>query len=429
MKLPRFGYINRIAICIALLSAWVLPSYADLVSPRDLYHHAWQTIKEKYYDTTLREVHWDELEHKYDAQMSTIDDAHKYIREMISTIDDPTIKFLSPEEYAEDTDVDRATIVGIGINLMRLSDKADLVITRVIDGSPAQKAGVKAGDRILKVDNMDVAGKGPVTVSKFIRGVSGSTVTLTVKRENETKVIPVIRTEIKVKSVTTKITPQGIGIIYLHTLKFSSVPAQFREAVEEMRKATYLVIDVQDNDGGSLPNAIKIANMLLEKGTIATTDIKGVKQVDTASGAPLTQQPILLLVNEETTAEAEVLAAALKDNGRAFVLGAKTGGRGLARAIIKLPDGSGVKLPVGRYLTPKGEEINRFGIEPNTVLKSGLDKKGNLDAAMDYLSKKLNETSAEKKAPEGSGEQKKPTVDAEKKESVPPVREPKPLGN
>ena len=349
--------------------------------PRDIYHRAWKLVYENYYEKDYNGVDWRKLEHKYDSKIQTVDDAHKYIKVMLKTLNDPYTRFLDPRAYKDESDAIDAKIVGIGINLMQKNHR--LMITRTIDDGPAEEAGVRAGDEIIGIDGSNAVGITPEQAAERIRGQAGSPVALKLRRKTgEEKNVNIVRREIVIKAVKAEMLKNNIGKIKLSTFISNDAAREFRHALRKFQRADGLVIDLRDNPGGLLSNALEIADMLLEHGAIVSTISRNGKHTDIASGVPITHQPLVVLVDQESASASEILASALRDNKRAKLVGTKTYGKGLVQEINRLPGGAAIHITVSRYLTPSGADINKVGVHPDIMVNK---KEAQLETAIAHL--------------------------------------------
>ncbi len=331
-------------------------------------------------------INWFEYEHKYDDQIQNSDDAFKAIKKMLECLKDPYTRFLDARAFQDENDAIDAHIVGIGINLQQSKDQAHLIITRTIENSPAERAGLAPGDELVAINNTSALGISPEQAAEHIRGKAGTTVKLAVKHAGNPEVVQITRQEIEIRAVQVKMFDSGIGYIQLSTFISSDAAREFRHALARLSGAKGIILDLRNNPGGLLANALEMADMLLDGGTIVSTISRRGRHTDISSGQPLTRQPIVVLVDEESASASEILASAIKDNGRGIILGTRTYGKGLVQEINRLPGGAAVHITVSRYLTANGSDINKVGIEPDILIENKTDQ---VNVAYAYLKEKI----------------------------------------
>lgn len=360
--------VTSILLIVLMLGMHTCVLAAQL-KPREIYHRAWALVRDNYFDPTFNGVDWSSFEHKFDDRIRTEADAEKYTREMLWTLKDPSTGFLNRKALEDNRSKRLARIVGIGINLKSMNN--DLVVTRTVVSGPAELAGVKAGDVIVAINGASSIGITPEQAAQRIRGEVGKSVDLSLKRVGTEKELQVKipRREITIASVSTKLL-DDLGYIQVVTLESNDTAREFRQALRKFASAKGLIIDLRNNSGGLLANSLDIADMLLERGPICSTFGRKVRHTDISTGAPLTHQPIVVLIDRETSSQAEILAAALKDNGRAAVVGEPTGGRGMYVETFDVTEGVGLQVSVGKFITPAGSELNKIGIQPDVTVKN-----------------------------------------------------------
>ena len=346
---------------------------------------------------------------------------HKLISEAIKGMVrglDPHSSFMTKEEYEELMLETKGSFSGIGIEIT-LKDNI-LTVVSPIEGTPAFKVGIKAGDKIIKVENKSTKDMTLMEAVKTIRGAKGSKVNLTVLRKGELEplVFSITRDVIPLISVRHfLLTPD---ICYVRISNFQSKTAHdLSEALEDVEKGHQLkgmILDLRNNPGGLLSQAIEVSDLFLNSGIIVSTKGRNpaqdiiAKARDNVTGR---NYPILVLVNGGSASAAEIVAGALKDNKRALILGTRTFGKGSVQTIMPLPDGSGLRLTTALYYTPSGISIQSSGIDPDITLAfvppdDKIEKKPihflreeNLEGHM------LNKTEKNKKATEKAPEEKK----------------------
>ncbi|MBX9689983.1 MAG: PDZ domain-containing protein [Candidatus Obscuribacterales bacterium] len=352
--------------------------------PRDVYHKAWELVRDTYYEPTFNNQNWAAWEHKYDADIRTVADAHKDIKVMLESLKDPYTRFLDPQSFKDESDAINAKIVGIGINLV--NKDGHLVVTKTIDNSPAQNAGMQQKDEIVAIDGQNAVGFTPEQAAEKIRGKAGTAVQIAVRRGDSEKKFDITRAEITIHAVSYKVLDHNIGYIQLSTFISNDAAREFKTALEKLSRTDGLIVDLRDNPGGLLSNSLEIADMLLDGGVIVSTVGRNGRSVDTASGNPVSHQPIAVLVDDESASASEILAGALKDNQRATIIGTHTYGKGLVQEINHLPGGAAVHITVSKYLTPAGTDINQKGVQPDILVS---DKEQQDNVAITFLKEKI----------------------------------------
>lgn len=382
-QLKRIVSVFTLA-CLAL--AGLQPASGHRSQPVDTYHRAWQLVHDNYYDANFNGRNWADYEHKYDSQIKTQADAQKYLKVMLESLNDPYTRFLDQRAFQDENDAIDARIVGIGINLQQSKDLQRLIVTRTIEGGPAETSGVRSGDEIVAIDGSSAIGMTPEQAADKIRGRAGSPVQLSLKSKTDVHTVNIVRQEIVIHAVSARMLENNIGYINLSTFISNDAAREFKQALAKLSHADGLVVDLRDNPGGLLSNALEISDMLLEGGAIVSTVSRHGRHTDIASGEPCTRQPIVVLVDEESASASEILASALKDNGRAVVVGNRTYGKGLVQEINRLPGGSAIHITVSRYLTPAGNDINKVGVIPDIT---ETDKTKQMKVALTCLKDKI----------------------------------------
>lgn len=311
------------------------------------------------------------------AYVEPVDDARlmqSAVRGLLFELD-PHSVYLDKAAAADFAEGARGAYEGIGVELQR-QPNGTLRVIAPIDGTPAARAGVKAGDVIVAID-----GK-PFKVdegdsSAPLRGEAGSTVTLTILREGRDKPleIPVTRETIRIASVRSRMLEPGYGYVRISAFQADTADAFARE-LDALRTQAGgalrgLVIDLRSNPGGLLTAAVQIADDLLERGQIVSTRGRIAiteAQFSATPGDRLDGAPVVVIVDAGSASASEVLAGALADHGRARIVGSRTFGKGSVQTLLPLDNGDSVKLTTARYYTPKGRSIQAAGIAPDVVL-------------------------------------------------------------
>ena len=357
-----------------LLFGCIIHNNVMAYSPVDLYDQVWRLVNAKYVDQTNNSQNWQKWRHKYDDKILTNEDAYVAINTMIASLNDPYTKFLDPKEFAEETSSIKGSLKGIGIQIAVKDGK--LTVIAPIEDTPAEKAGLKADDEILEIDGKSTKG---ITVDKAadqIRGKEGTQVRLLVKRKDqEPKLYTITRANIEIKSISQKLPenitmPSDISYIRLSSFISRNAGTEFRSILEQGYNKKGFIIDLRSNPGGLLSNAIYISDMFLDNGVIVSTvDRDGYRETQNATRGVVTRKPVVVLINKGSASASEIFSGAMKDNGRAVIVGEQSFGKGLVQEINKLPYESGINITIQKYLTPNGTDINKKGITPDVVVK------------------------------------------------------------
>lgn len=297
---------------------------------------------------------------------------------MVKSLEDPYSVYYTQEEKQKVMEESAGAYVGIGAYVSMDKDTGLAKLSGIIEGTPAEEAELRAGDLIYKVDDKSTEGEELTEVVKRIKGKEGTTVHLTLIRENEKDYLEkdLVRSSVKANTVRHEMLEDHIG--YIQILEFDDVTTdQFAEAMAVLKESgmTSLILDLRGNPGGNLGTVVDIAGMLLPKGLVVyTQDRNGNRKEYFSDGKREIQIPMVVLVNEYSASASEILAGSIQDYGKGTLLGTTTYGKGIVQQLLSLTDGSAVKLTISTYYTPKGRNIHGIGIEPDIVCE--LDKEG-----------------------------------------------------
>ena len=371
-KRDRRGTAARVLVLAVLLAATALGSFylgrsqspASLgVEDRQslaLYAEALDTVRDDYVD-----------QQALDPEKQT----YGAIEGMLDTLGDKGhTRFLTPEERAQNEEGLSGTYVGIGVQLEAEGD--EVVVATPIEGSPADRAGIRSGDVLMAVNGESVRGEDISEIVERVKGPEGTAVRLTVLRGEEERKFDLERAEIKSPVVSWALI-EGTDVAHVFLSSFSDESArELRGAFEEARSAgaRRFVLDLRNNPGGRLDQAVEMAGYFLEPGSVAYVRKEasdGREEVEVEGEPGLTDAPLAVLINEGSASSSEILAGALRDNGRATAIGKTTFGTGTVLSEFVLRDGSSILLGVAEWLTPKGDFIRETGIAPDVEVKLG----------------------------------------------------------
>ena len=363
----------------------------EQISPQKLFDKTWKIVKKSYYDTNMNEQDWSRWKAHYQGKIMTEEDAYVAINTMLASLNDPYSKFMSKKEFAELNSSIASKITGIGVNIF--SNAGKITILNVIEGTPASVADLKTGDIIFAVNKKEVSGMTISDVAGLVRGPENSMVELTVLRDDKKITKNIKRKEIKIKTVKSSV-DKNIGYIQIMSFIGSTTSNEFLEALEKTKKTDGLILDLRGNPGGLLPNAVFIANLFIPEGRIVSVVGRNeFKQDLSAQKTNFTvDKPLIVLIDHSSASASEILSGALRDYNKAKLIGTKTYGKGMVQEVLSLPNETGLNLTIAKYLTPKGTDINKKGIEPDVNIELTFDDlKKNNDAQLIVAKRMMND--------------------------------------
>lgn len=288
---------------------------------------------------------------------------------------DPHTNFMPPEIYKEFENETSGEFGGLGVELT-VQDGVLTVISPIED-TPAWKAGIKAGDKIVEIDGVSTKGYSLVEAAQKMKGKRGEKIRLGIFRQGfeQPQVFEITRGVVRIKSA--KYTDLGDGYAYIRLTSFIEnstdlIERELNEHIKKYKAVNGLILDLRKNPGGLLDQAVKISDLFLKEGVIVSTMGRNEKEKEVLyakDSGTYPDFPIIVLIDEYSASASEIVAGALQDNKRALVMGRKSFGKGSVQSVVKLGDGSGLKLTVGRYYTPSGKSIQSEGIMPDVELK------------------------------------------------------------
>lgn len=329
---------------------------------------------------------------------------------------DPHSAYLKPENYREFRDETDGSFTGIGIRIT-LEDGVITVISPIAD-TPADKAGIKSHDKILKIDGVPTKGKTPFDAVKIMRGPKGTEVTLSIFRDGweTSRDFTLRRSEIPLLSVKSMLLKPGFG--YLRIANFQrNTTNELKQHLDDLQESSPLqgiILDLRNNPGGLLDQAVSVSDLFLEQGLIVYTRGRN-KDQDLTFEAKATNTlgrfPLVLLVNEGTASASEIVAGAVQDHRRGVIVGTKTFGKGSVQSIIPLNDGAGLKMTTAHYYTPLGRSIQVTGITPDVTVK--VQNGGSTETVKTNSSRTTREADLENHfSPQGDGSPEAAQTDA-----------------
>ncbi|MEL7649168.1 MAG: S41 family peptidase [Sedimentibacter sp.] len=300
----------------------------------------------------------------------------------LQALKDPYTQFLSKEEFAALMQDTEGSYEGIGVYITA-SDDNKIVIVSPIEDTPAEKAGLKTGDKIIRINGTEYTAEQIDDAVKVMKGEPGTSVTITVQRENsdggqQVFDIQINREKIRIKTIKPAMLEDGVGYIRITTFDMQTAE-DFKVAYQDLKNKGMksLVIDLRYNPGGIIDATVDISNMFMGEGVVTYTKTKAGEMEYFKSDKEAEDLPIVLLINEGSASASEIMAGALKDTKRATLIGTKSFGKGIVQRVQRFgSDGEGIKMTVSEYFTPNGVNIHGIGIEPDIEIKLPEDAKG-----------------------------------------------------
>lgn len=344
---------------------------AKIVDPEQLYKRVWVLIREEFYDQKYNNQDWNRWQHRYDGKLKTLDDSHKAIESMLASLGDRYTRFLDRDAFDDERGQIEARLYGVGIQI-GMDKTHKVVVIAPIDNTPASRAGLMPGDEIAEINGKPTKGMSVEDAAKQIKGPKGTEVSLGLMRAGKPVKVSMKRDEIHIAAVqTAKMITPDVGYIRLTSFISQDANKEMLKALSDLAGAKGIVLDLRDNPGGLLTNAIEISNMFLEgrQDIVSTVDKDGYKTPAVSDGRPITRQPLVVLINKGSASASEIASGAVHDNNRALLVGEKSFGKGLVQGITRLADETGVNVTIARYLTPNETDINKKGIVPDVTVE------------------------------------------------------------
>ncbi len=292
---------------------------------------------------------------------------------IMAGLEDPYSVYYTAEEYADLQEETSGEYVGIGAVVTQGENMA-VTIVRPIPGSPAEEVGLKAEDIVVQVGDVEITDQDLQSVVDMIRGEDGTTIYIKIYRpsENEYMEFDVTRRKVENLTVYAEILEDNIGYIQVQQF-YDNTDEEFIAAVKDMQSKNVkgIIVDVRDNPGGLLTSVVNMCDFIMEEGPILTTKDKNgriISKYDSTDEESL-DIPMVVLVNGNSASASEIFAGALKDTGKAELVGTTTYGKGIVQSVIPLSDGTAIKITIAKYFTPAGNDIHQVGVEPDYIVE------------------------------------------------------------
>lgn len=371
--LPLLG-----ALLLVALAAWQLPAGMAAKPDQDTYRHL---------ETFANVLHI--IQQSYVEEVDPEEAIQGAIRGMLQSLD-PHSSFLRVDDFRDLQMETKGSFTGIGIEIT-MRDGV-LTVVSPIEGTPAHRQGLRAGDQIVRIDGETTKDISLMDAVRKLRGPQGTEVVVSIMREGwgEFRDIKIVRDVIPIHSVRSKWLEPGYAHIRISNFQ-AKTTRDFRQAIDDLQKEHQIkgvILDLRNNPGGLLDQAVQLSDLFLPRGVIVSTKGRIREQnmvFEAKNSGPNYRFPLVVLVNEGSASASEIVAGALQDHKRALVLGMPTFGKGSVQTIIPLSDGSGLRLTTARYYTPSGVSIQAKGITPDMEVQNELpaeaERNGNNDNA------------------------------------------------
>jgi carboxyl-terminal processing protease len=332
----------------------------------------WQLVDRSYIDPTFNGQNWDAVRQEYlNRSYASQEEVYDAAQEMLGLLGDSLTRFLDPQEFSN-LQVEPDS-VGIGLLIAEDEETQEIVIVGTLEDTPAFETDILPEDILLTIDGETVQGMGTAEVVTRLRGPVGTSVTLTVQREQNERTYTITRAPVELVSVRHRLeeTPAG-NIGYIRLTQFDARATEnMQQAIQDLEEQSIgYILDLRGNMGGLLQVGINIVDLWLQEGTIVSlVDRTGVVEQSQASQTALTTKPLVVLVDGATASASEILAAALQENQRATLVGTQTYGSNLIQSVRGLEGDTGVAITVAKWLTPSGADVNQSGITPDVTVE------------------------------------------------------------
>lgn len=375
---PALRVIAIMLILGFVSCCWNTPVAQAFTEEQKLLLQSWRIVNQSYLDETFNHQNWWKLREKFVKKpLRDRNETYTAIESMLATLDDPFTRLLRPEQYHSLQVNTSGELSGVGLQINVNPETKLIEVISPLAGSPAEAAGIEPRDSILEIDGVDTKTITLDEAAAKMRGKIGTKVSLRIKSgQNQAakpRTVEIVRDRISLNPVYTALdtnTDKKVGYIRLN--QFSANAAkEIAHGVNDLENqgAEAYILDLRNNPGGLLQAGIEIARMWLDDATVVyTVNRQGALGSFDSNSEILTEDPLVVLVNQGTASASEILAGALQDNQRALLVGEKTFGKGLIQSLFELPDGAGLAVTVAKYETPNHTDINKLGIMPDDII-------------------------------------------------------------
>ena len=359
------------------------------IAPQRLFINAWRIAKNSYIDETLNNQDWMRWRTRYVKHIKTMEDANVAINSMLASLNDPYTKFLQSELFSKQKMILDSKITGVGVLFNKAGD--EVVVNHVLDNSSAQEENIMPGDTIVEINGTKTSELEIEDIVKTMESGEKGTVEIKIKRNNEIINKTLKRTDIPIETMECKIV-DNIGLITLSNTMGDNAVEEFKQILIDTNDTKGLIIDLRNNYGGILANAVQMVNfMLSEDETIFSINsrAKANFQIYADKEKVFKDKPVIVLINNLTASAAEIMAGTLKDNLNAVLVGEHSFGKNSIQQVIPLQNATGLILTTDKYILPNGQDINKKGIVPDIEMKQkiafSIEKDNQIQKAIEII--------------------------------------------
>ncbi|MBE7704785.1 MAG: hypothetical protein E7Z90_03090 [Cyanobacteria bacterium SIG29] len=343
---------------------------AQNVAPQRLFINAWRIAKIEYVDSTMNNQNWYRWRVKYVKHIKTMEDADVAINSMLLSLNDPYAKFLKSKSFSSQKMILDSKITGVGVMFNKTGE--EVIVNHILKNSSAQNQNILPGDKIVSINNIDVKNMSSEDIHSYMEGNKKKNINIVIQRGEKLISKKLEQKEIYLDTMSYKTTKDNISIIRLSNIMGEKALLDFKKIILQTNNSKGLIIDLRNNYGGILANAVLMSDLMLpEHKKIVSLYSRGVSKFDIFADEEniFIEKPIVILVNKKTASSAEILAGVLKDSADAILIGENTYGKNSIQQIIPMTNNSGMIITSAKYILPNGEDINDIGIKPDIYVE------------------------------------------------------------
>lgn len=354
---------------------------SQYIAPKQLFVSAWRTTKNSYFDKTLNNQDWLYWKRRYIRHIKTIDDVNVAVNSMLASLNDSYSTFLTSNSYSQKRMLIDSKITGVGVLVEKVD--SEIVVNQVFANTSAETSNIKVGDIIVNIDGKDVEEISMEQVIEALIVGEKEKVSVTIKRDNVLMTKELTKQDIPLQTMQYKITDDNVGIITLSNIMGQQAVWDFRKILYLTNKTNGIIIDLRNNYGGLIMNAVQMAGFMMNEREIVQIKSRINKEfrIFSEKDSIFRKKPIVILVNNKTASAAEILAGTLQINLGAVLVGEKTFGKNAIQQVIPMHNRTGLVITTDKYILPDGRDIYNLGLEPDIIVKNNSEQDTQLEEA------------------------------------------------